>query len=150
METKDAMTAGIEKMNALIAWWGLPATNASGAVERHMQRWQTFAKDLQKAYVDAYSAEVTAAFDGNDRLGRSFQELLQCRQPQEFVAAESEIFALLLERASLRAKRWAELTEKLQDCCATMARDAAGDLRPPSSDGEQQVAKPARRQAATA
>lgn len=150
METKDPITTGIERMNALIAWWGVPTTNTSGTIDRQMQRWQAFAKDLQKACVESCSAEMAAAFDGNDRLGRSFQELMQSRQPQEFLAAESEIFALLLERASLRAKRWAELTEKLQDCCATMARDTAGDLRQQSSDVEQQAAKPARRQAATA
>lgn len=160
METKDnPLTVGVDRLNALIAWWGVPVTNGNGAIEHQMKRFQQFAADLQKTCVDAYGGEMDALLGSNDRLSRSIQELLRCRRPQEVLAAESEIVATLLEGASLQAKRWAEVTQKLQDCCTVMARDAATDLRrqaqesaPVGGDGvaEQQAAKPARRQTAQA
>jgi hypothetical protein len=130
MDTKDnVITAGVERLNALVAWWGVPAASGDGAMDRQMKRIQQFASDLQKTSSDAYSGEMNALFKSNDRLGRSFQELIRCRRPQEVLAAESEILASLLEGASLQAERWAELTQKLQECCAGMARDVAANLR---------------------
>lgn len=130
MDTKDnVMTAGVERLNALVAWWGVPAAAGNGAMDRQMKRFQQFASDLQKTSSDAYSGEMKALFSSNERLGRSVQELFQCRRPQEVLAAESEILARVLEGASLQARRWTELTQRLQECCAGMARDAAANLR---------------------
>jgi hypothetical protein len=155
MDARDNVLAtGVERLNALIAWWGLPAVSGDGAMERQMKRFQQFASDLQKTSSDAYRGEMDALLSGNERLGRSVQELLRCRRPQEVLAAESEILASFLEGASLRARRWAELTQKLQECCDGMARDAATDLRqqvtaPAKTGGEaEQPAETVRRQTA--
>jgi hypothetical protein len=137
----------------------MPDLNGNGALDRQMKRFQQFAADFQKKCGDAYSGEMDALFSSNERLSRSMQELLRCRRPPEVLAAESEILATLLEGASLQAKRWAELTQKLQECCAAVARDAAADLRqqaeesaPAKGDGEsvREPAKTARRQAVPA
>jgi hypothetical protein len=160
MDAKDnVLTTGIDRLNALTAWWGIPAAG-NGAVDRQMKRFQQFASDLQKTCADAYSGEMNALFSSNDHLGRSFQELLQCRRPQDVMAAESEILATLLEGATLQTRRWAELTQKLQECCAAMVREAAVDLRqqakeapaPAKANGgdEQQPARSTRRQSAQA
>ncbi len=130
MDAKDnVLTTGVERLNALIAWWGVPAANGNGAMDGQMKRFQQFVSDLQKTSSDAYSGEMKALFNSNDRLGRSVQELFQCRRPQEVLAVESDILASFLEGASLQARRWTELTQKLQECCADMARDAAANLR---------------------
>lgn len=150
MDAKDnVMTTGVERLNALMAWWGVPAASGNGAMDGQVKRFQQFVSDLQKTSSDAYSGEMKALFSSNERLGRSFQELFQCRRPQEVLAAESEILASFLEGASLQARRWTELTQKLQECCAGMARDAAATLRqqaqeatPEKGDGEAQ--QPAR------
>ena len=150
MDTKDnVMTTGVERMNALMALWGVPAASGNGAMDGQVKRFQQFVSDLQKTSSDAYSEEMKALFSSNERLGRSVQELFQCRRPQEVLAAESDILASFLEGASLQARRWTELTQKLQECCAGMARDAAANLRqqaqeamPAKGDGEAQ--QPAR------
>lgn len=152
---ENVLTNGVERLNALIAWWGFPAAGGDGAIDHQMKRLQQFASDMQKIYGDAYKDELDTLAGSNDRLGRSFQDLLQSRRPPELLAAESEILATLLEGASQRARRWSELTQKIQECCAGMARDAAADFRERAQGAasakvngaaEQIPAKPQRRQ----
>jgi hypothetical protein len=158
MDAKESsLTSGFERLNGLMAWWGVPAVNANGALDRQIKRLQQFAADFQKTCTDAYSGEMSAVLNSNERLGRSFLEFARCRQPSEALAAESEILATLLEGASLQAKRWAELAQKLQECCAAVARDAAADLRQQAEasakgNGEsaREPAKSTRRQATPA
>ena len=116
-------------MNALLGWWGVPIAGGNSMIDSQMKRLQQCALDVQKTCTDAYGGEIEALFRNNDRLVRSYQGLFRSQRPQEVLAAESEILATLIEGASPHAKRWAELTQKLQDCCAAMARDAAEDLR---------------------
>jgi hypothetical protein len=160
MDAKDdALTAGVERLNALLGWWGVPIASGTEMTDSQMKRLQRFASDLQRAYGDAYSSQVAALFSSNERLVRSFQDLLRSRRPQEVLAAESEILATFLEGASLHAKRWAELTQKLQECSAALAREAAEDLRQQaqetvsargSGESGQHVVKQARKQSVRA
>jgi hypothetical protein len=124
----DGVTAGVERLNALLAWWGVPSTAVNGEINAQTKRFQQFVTDLQKTWGDAYSGQMDALLANNDRLMRSCQGLLSSRRPQEVVAAESDILTAFLEGASLHVKKWGELTQKLQDCWAAMARAAAEDL----------------------
>jgi hypothetical protein len=121
----EGVALGLDRLNALLSWWGISNDTGNENIEVQMKRFQVFASDLQKAYGDAYCLQMEALFTANERLGRSFQEFLHCRQPQEVIAAESSILATILERASLQAKPWIDLTEKVQDCCAALAREGA-------------------------
>jgi hypothetical protein len=118
---------GLDRLNALFAWWGVPNAKEEGGIEKQMKRFQTFASDLQKTCGDAYGQQMQAFRTANDRLAQSFQELMHCRQPQDVIAAESNILATILEGASLQARTWVELTQKVQDCCAAMAREGAAE-----------------------
>jgi hypothetical protein len=130
MSTKDEpITMGLDRWNAMLTWWGVRAANGNGRIEDRMKRIQAFTADLQQAYGDSYSRQVTALLKANERIVGSFQQLFRCQQPQELVAAESELVATLLEGASRQAGAWAEMMQKVQDCCAAMAREAADDLR---------------------
>ena len=131
----DNIAMGLDRLNALFAWWGVPTADGNGTIDRQMKRFQVFASDLQKTYGDAYSHEMEALLKSNERVVRSLQELVRCRQPQDVIAAESDILATLLEGAALQAKTWAELTQKVQDCCAAMARDAADEIRKQAKEG---------------
>jgi len=73
----DALTAGVERLNGLLGWWGVPIANGNGMINSQMKRLQQFAADLQKTCSDAYSGEMDALFSSNDRLARSFQDRLQ-------------------------------------------------------------------------
>jgi hypothetical protein len=125
----DAVTTGVERLNALLAWWGVPSAAVNGEIDAQTKRFQQFVADLQKTCGEAYSGQMDALLTNNDRLMRAFQGLLSSRRPQEVVAAESDILSTFLEGASLHAKKWGEVTQKLQDCYAAMARAAAEDLR---------------------
>ena len=151
MSAKDEnITMGLDRLNAMFAWWGVPGANGStangmGQIDGQMKRFQSFTSDLQKAYTDAYSNQMGTLLGANERIARSFQEILGCRQPQDVIAAESKVFATILEEASLQAKTWIELTQKVQDYCAAMARDTATNVRTQPTDGAE--AKPAGRPA---
>jgi hypothetical protein len=72
------------------------------------------------------------------------------------MAAESDILATLLEGASLQARSWVELGQRVQECCLALASESAGEMRklpetapqaPPQP--ERPPAKQAGKQAAT-
>ena len=130
----DNIMMGLDRLNALFAWWGVPTAGGNGNIDGQMKRFQVFASDLQRTYGEAYSHQMEALFTANQRLVSSLQELARCRQPQDVIAAESDILATLLEGAALQAKTWAELTQKVQDCCAAMARETASEVRKQPKD----------------
>lgn len=136
MSSKDEnITMGLDRLNALFAWWGVPAANGNGQIDGQMKRFQAFTSDLQKTYSEAYSRQMSALFAANERIAGSLQEFLRCRQPQDVIAAESNVLATIMEGASLQAKTWVELTQKVQDCCTAMAREAADEIRQQATEG---------------
>jgi hypothetical protein len=108
------------RLNALLAWWGVTNTNGTEHGNGQMRRYQIFASNLQEAYGDAYSRQVEGLFVANQRLVISLQQFLRCRQPQEVIGVELGIWVAVLERASQQAKAWTDLTLKVQDCCAAL------------------------------
>ena len=147
MNAKDEnITTAVDRLNALFAWWGVPAATGNGQIDGQMKRFRAFTYDLQRAYGEAYSHQLGALFSANERTARSLQEFLRCRQPQDVIAAESNVVATLLEEASQQTKTWIEVTQKVQDCCAAMAREAAADLRKPGEErtGATPSARPGR------
>jgi hypothetical protein len=136
MNSKDnSAVMGLDRLNALFAWWGIPKSSGNGTIETQMKRFQTFAADLQKTFGDTYSQQMRTLFASNEQLGRSLQELVRCRKPQDLIAAESKILAIFFDGISRQAKSWIELTQKVEDCCATVTRQAAGeaDVQPPAA-----------------
>ena len=81
----DALMAVVDRLNALLGWWAVPI--ASGTMDSQIRRFHQFASDIQKICADAYSGQMGALFSNNDRLVRSFQDLLRCRRPQEVLTA---------------------------------------------------------------
>lgn len=150
---------GLERLNALFAWWGAPNANGAVNIEGQIKHFEAFASDLQKTCSDAYSRQTQALITANERFARSLQQLMSCRAPQDFVAAESNILANLFEEASLRAATWAEVTRNVGDCCAALVRQTTAEIReqaheataPKSaSDPEQPVARKIDKQQARA
>ena len=135
MNSKDEnITTGLDRLNALFAWWGVPALNGNGQMDGQMKRFQAFTSDLQRTCSEAYSRQMNAILTANERIAGSLQEFLRCRQPHDVIAAESNVLATILEEASLQARTWADLTQKVQDCCAAMARETAEDVRKQASE----------------
>jgi hypothetical protein len=129
MDEKTArIMAGVDRLNGLLAWWGMAGSEGNLRFEGQIKRFQQFAADLQKAYGEAYRQQVEALSAANERLVRSLQGLLLSRKPDELMAAESEILATLLEGASLQAQTWAELGQRVQECCLALASEATAQV----------------------
>lgn len=146
MTAKDeTITTGLDRLNAAFAWWGIPTATGSGQIDAPMKRCQAFVADLQKLYSEAYSNEIGTMRGANDKFVAALQEFLRGQQPQDVIAAEASVLATMLEAASAQAKFWSELTQKIQECCAAMARDTADELRKRAGQGAdaQGVAKAA-------
>ncbi len=129
METKhDEVSTGLHRVNALLTWWGVPDASWDREGETRIARFRQLTTDLQHACRETCSRQLEVALATSDRLAQSFQALARSRRPQQVVAMESDILATLLESASSHAKAWAELTQRLQDSCAAVAREAADEL----------------------
>lgn len=128
MATKNEAPIGFDRMNAVFAWWGLSGADSTGKLDGQFKRFQAFTSDLQKAYGETYGAQMSALIGANERIGRSLLEFVQCRRPQDVIAAESSVMATILEETSLQTKTWLELSQKVQECCANIARKTADEI----------------------
>jgi hypothetical protein len=113
--------AELDRLNALLAWWGVPSANDTEYIDGQVKRLHVFAANLQKACGDEYFRQVQGTFTANQRLVLSLEALLRCRQPQEVIAVEMGIWATILEGVMRQAQAWTELTRKVQGCCAALA-----------------------------
>ena len=123
----DTIPTGLNRFNALLAWWGAPDGLGLGSTEAQTKRFQILVTELGQAFNEASSCQVETLSATNERLACSLQELLRSRQPQELMAAQSSVVASLVEGLAAQTKVWADLTQKVHGCCATMVREAADD-----------------------
>ncbi len=124
----DDVTMGLHRFNALMSWWSVPGAGGNQEIDAQISRFQRFSSRLQQACSDTCSRQMEAALSANDRVARAFQDLARCRRAEDVITAESAILATLFEVASRQAKTWIELTQKLQQSCVAMAREAAEDI----------------------
>lgn len=114
-----------EKHNPLLAWWQVSNATHLAHFETQLQRYQRFASEMQKTWSDACRDETTAFLASQEKIAATVKAFLLCRNPQDFVAAESEMIASLLDGASRQAKTWADIAGKMQDRYAEMTREAS-------------------------
>jgi hypothetical protein len=123
---------GLDRVNALFKWWGVSDTNTNDKINNQMKRLHALISDLQKAHSEAYSRQLEALFTVSERVAGSAQEFVRCRQPEHVISVGSNVLATILEGASLQAKSWLDLTQKIQDCCAEMARETTVENSSPT------------------
>ncbi|MBO0800011.1 MAG: phasin family protein [Blastocatellia bacterium] len=122
---RDEMTAGVDRLNGVLGWWG---AQGNRAIEARIEKFQQLTGALHKAYGEACRYHIDALTATNDRVSRSFQGLFHSRTPDELFIAEAEILTALMEAASLNMKAWSDLTQKVQSCCIDVARGTASDI----------------------
>lgn len=127
----DDWNAGLDRLNAMLAWWGVSKTNGEDGVEARLKRFQAFTSDLQEVFSNAQSEQMRSLFATNEAVANSLKDLGHCRQPRDVLAAEMVVLATLLDGTSRRTKIWVELLQKVQNCCSSLVRDAAEDLSSP-------------------
>jgi hypothetical protein len=125
----DALTAGADRLNALLGWWGAPIASGNGKMDGQMKLLRRLASDLQKTCRDAYSGQMEGLFSSNERLIHSCRELLRSRQLQEVMTAESDILATFLESASAAREAMGRVdADAARILCRTGARCGRGAL----------------------
>lgn len=145
---EHSTTNGLEKLNGLFAWWGY-SPNGDGRFETQFKRFQEFSSEMRKASTEAFGDEMNTIFANRERAIDAMQNLVRSRKPDEFLAAEAAVFSIYLEEMALQAKRWAALTERAHECCATLARDVAKEIEAPRGAAKPGTSTPEpRRQAA--
>lgn len=129
MAAKNDPPMSFDRMDIVLAWWGLSGMDGAGELDGQFKRFHTFTSDLQKVYGETYGAQMSAFLGGNERVGRSLLELFHCRRALDVIAAESSVMAAILDEASLQTKTWLELSQRVQEYCATVARETADEIR---------------------
>lgn len=124
---------GLDRLNALFMWWGVPNTKASDKINDQMKRLQSLVAELQKAHSEAYNRQLETLFTVSERVAGSLQEFVHCRQPEQVLGAGSNVLMTLFEGASQQAQSWLDLTQKIQDCYAEIARETAAETAAPSN-----------------
>lgn len=56
----DPIGTSLKRINALLAWWGVPKISGIGTTDPKIRRFQDFATDLQTLYGDAAGVRVEA------------------------------------------------------------------------------------------
>lgn len=125
----DDFTLGLDQLNALFVWWGVPTGKANGECDGEMKRFQDLVAGLQKAQSEAHQRQMTALYDTSQRVGASLQAFPHCRKPEEVVAAGLNIVATILDGATMQAETWVDFAQKLQDCYAALTRAPAAERR---------------------
>lgn len=144
MNTKnDDIATGLERLDALLAWWGLPENITSGDDGIDVTRVKKFATDLQAAIHEASCCQLDAHFAMGERLSQSLRDLAKCRQPKEAFAIQSNIVDGLLESAFAQSKVWADLVQKLNQCCAAGLHEAETENAASNGKSAKSMAKAA-------
>ena len=123
--SETSIPTGLDRITGLLVWWGMPNALETGEIEAQAKRFQILTVDLVKLFNEASSNQAQALFAANESFTRAFQDLLRARQPPELMAARSNLVIGLMESLAAQTKIWAELTQKLSDCCSTMIREGA-------------------------
>jgi hypothetical protein len=121
-------------LNALFAWWGVPAGNANGAFDAQMKRFKELMSGLQAVQSGAYARQMAALLDTSQRVSAALQAFPHCRKPDDVVAAGSTVVATILEGAMLQADTWIDFTQKLQDCYAALTLAPVAEDRASTSE----------------
>lgn len=75
---------GLDRLDALLAWWGMPREIESGDVEAQPKRTQTLAIEPNKAVTAACRSLPSAS----ERLARSLQYVFPSRKSRALVAVQ--------------------------------------------------------------
>ena len=126
--TNEAITSGLEQMNAVIkAWWTLPDASAKNVFEAPMQQVTDFASDLQQIYSDTFERHRELLIEGMTELADWAPASMQAGQPQAAMEAPLKMMASLLEASSKRAEIWTDMSRQLGARYAVLAHQFAQD-----------------------
>ncbi len=108
----DASTPGLDRLQALFAWWGFPNTERSNSAPPMAALSDAIAK-LQRGYLEAFARNMDAMLAVNDRVSRAGAELLRARTMSEVGQVQEALFAALSEAATTHRDNWSDFQRLL-------------------------------------
>ncbi len=124
-DRQPSIPTGMDRMNGLLAWWGMPNVVDPSELEALTKRCHALVVELNHLFNDASSGQAQALSTANEEYARALQELLSVRQPAEFMSAQSRLVMGVMEHLAAQTGAWADLSQKLYDCCSAMVRESA-------------------------
>ncbi len=116
---------GMNRMDGLLAWWGFPDAIDNNELEAQANRCQALVVELNELFRNASSRQTQALSTANEEFSRALRELVSAREPGEVMAAQSSLLMALVSELVAQTGAWAELSQRLYDCCSAMARENA-------------------------
>ena len=117
-----------ERASGKPGWLAMPGP-ANIEIEAQLKRVQSFASDVQKAYLEAFSQHMECVNTANQSLAHLLQGLTQVRQPQDAMVEAADLVATLIKGTSDQSRTWLTFAQTLQERCAAIASETATDLR---------------------
>ena len=108
----DGGTPGLDRLQALFAWWGFPNNERSNSAPPLAALSDAVAK-LQRGYLDAFARNMDAMLAVNDRVSRAGTELLRARTMSEVSQVQNALFAALSEAAATHGDNWSDFQRLL-------------------------------------
>lgn len=141
----EVATAELDHLSGLPAWWGVPDVSGNEYAFGQMRHFQVFTSNLQQVYGAEYCHQIQTQLSANQRLVSSLQDFLRCRQPQDVIAVEMEIWMTVLEGVWAQTAAWVGLRQKVQDCYAALSANAAVPSMPTQGGSDERSASTAQR-----
>lgn len=141
MSGQDAtLQSGLERLKGLTFWWTGGRLDEDLAIP--VGQLQSFALGIHNAYREASLRQIEKALKINQEIVAALASAATSREPNAFLTAQSRITTCLLDAAATNARAWAELGEKVQQCCAPIthkdeakgAPEGAVTTKKPSTD----------------
>ena len=114
----------LERINALLKWWGAPPIDFS-ANENQLHCLRQFTDGVQMLYRDVSSHQRELLQRAGQDINQGVSELSWPRKPYEVLRVQSAVAAKLLDGLSRQSHLWTNVAEGFIDCYAAFARGTA-------------------------
>lgn len=115
--SKSETEGGLDRLNGLMAWWGFPNAAKGTGMTAPVMQFQVLLLELNKVLNEAASTQAQAFSAASQHVGRAVQAAMSARQPLELIDAQAKLIGSLIECFAGQSAFWADLTQKLGDCC---------------------------------
>jgi hypothetical protein len=125
--TPDEFASELDRVEALLKWWGAPGFGYDGFTQTHLKRFETIMAELEKAAGEIAAQQEEALTQSKDLLVQSLPAFVSGHDLNDVLAAQSKILVSLLEAASAQAKTWMSFSDKIRHAQLSLAQANGAD-----------------------
>lgn len=108
----NSIPAGLDRLNALMSWWGVASGDGKNAFPPLTAASDLVAK-LQQAYFDAIARNMETVFATNDEVSRAALSLLHAKDAGDLAQIQQALVQALAQATSAQSKSWSEFHQLL-------------------------------------